>query len=142
MKAPPSEMESTLTAASSLPPRCRAPPGSWHSQYCCSGASSVAKEPWPGPHWCYTLLPAAQADPTQPYPRCSPSPAPLPRGAGRLVLCSSGAHRGHCGKAVEDSQIIHVSAGEWVGWTIWVRCSVGTAVAFGDNALGRGGPPR
>lgn len=135
VKALPSETENTLTAAPSLPPRCRAPPGSWHSRYRCSGAPSVAEEPRPNPYRRYACLQAALPDPTQALPRCSPGPAPLPPRAGRLVLYSCGAYRGHCGKAVEDSQIIHVSAGKWVGWTIWVNCPVGAAVAFGGDAL-------
>lgn len=47
------------------------------------------------------------------------------------MLYSSGAYRGHCGKALDDSQVTRVSAGQ----TIQVRCSVGAAVAFGGNAL-------
>lgn len=62
-------------------------------------------------------------------PRLQPPP-----GTGKPVLYSS---RGHCGKAVEDSQIIHVSTGEWAGWRIWASCLV--ALLLGAMPPGRGG---
>lgn len=73
VKAPPSETGNMLMAALSLPPCCRAPPGSWHSRYRCSGAPNVAKEPRPSPHRRYACLRAALPDPMQPYSAAAPA---------------------------------------------------------------------
>ena len=84
----------------------------------------------------YARSQAVLPDPRQLYPAAAL--APLPPRAARLVLCFSGAYRGHRGKTVEDSQIIRVSAGGWVGWTTRVSCPVGAALDFGGDVPGRG----
>lgn len=48
-------------------------------------------------------------------------PQPRSPHTGNLLLCSSGAYRGHCGKAEEDSQIICLSVRWCAGWGVWVR---------------------
>lgn len=131
-------MENTLTAAPSLPPRCRAPPGSWHGWYRCSGAPSVAQEPRPSPPGCCACLQAALPEPGQPYPAAAPTPGPASPWrweAGALFLWSLQRALWEGSGGFPNNSCL-----SWrVGWVDNLgELPVGAAVAFGGNVLGRG----
>lgn len=126
-----------LTAAPSLPPRCRAPPGSWHSRYRCSGAPSVAEEhgrvltgATPACRQCCQI--PRSLTPLQPQP-CPASPSRREAGALFLRSLQRALWEGS-GGFPNNSCLGWHSLATGLGWTIWVSCPVGAAVAFGSNA--------
>lgn len=71
-----------------------------------------------------SMLTAPRITVDQPWAPCTDGitqPQPCSPRTGNILLCSSGAYRGHCGKAEKDSQIICLSTHWCVGWAVWVR---------------------